>query len=112
MMRTRRPPSAFFRPLTKTSHQSRRFWTAALHIISDSTCTFHGHNGHKFGAITGFLHRMREHFHGVQADVKGGALGKTLLDLARKDIWRAPAFTDQGDFVPGVYAPIQVIFWP
>eukprot|EP00959_Pyramimonas_sp_CCMP1952_P313824 6569395-Pyramimonas_sp.AAC.1 len=37
MMRTARHPREFFRPLTQTPHKGHQFWTAATHIVSDST---------------------------------------------------------------------------
>eukprot|EP00959_Pyramimonas_sp_CCMP1952_P154658 3235725-Pyramimonas_sp.AAC.1 len=42
MVRTGRHPRAFFRPLTQTPHKGHKYWTTAIHLVSDSTCQFRG----------------------------------------------------------------------
>eukprot|EP00959_Pyramimonas_sp_CCMP1952_P065868 1375116-Pyramimonas_sp.AAC.1 len=42
MARPGKAPTAFFRPLTKLPNRAYTFWSAAIHIASDSTRTFYG----------------------------------------------------------------------
>ena len=46
MSRTGRPPTDFFRPLWRAKfNKNHEFWTASIHLVSDSTVSFLTPNG-------------------------------------------------------------------
>eukprot|EP00959_Pyramimonas_sp_CCMP1952_P349343 7319676-Pyramimonas_sp.AAC.2 len=65
MARTGRPPRELSRPLTQTTHKGCKYWTAAIHVISDSTRHFRNAHDRGVGDSAGPPYHMHVDVHGL-----------------------------------------------